>query len=60
MNGEVGRQDIVDALRALVQATGHESAGRNRCAFNTLGYTCGKVLEQRVALANANRILRDL
>lgn len=55
--GEIGRSEIIEALRALVAATGHESAGPNRCAFLTKGCTCGKIEEQRVALANANRIL---
>ena len=58
--GGIGRHELIDALRALVQACGHESAGPNRCAFNTRGCTCGKVEEQRVALAEANRLLREI
>lgn len=60
MTGGTGRQEIIDALRALVQATGHESAGPKRCLFNSRGCTCGKVFELRNALADANRLLRDL
>jgi hypothetical protein len=60
VNDAVGRQELIDALRALVQATGHESAGPNRCLFNTKGCTCGKIEEQRIALADANRILREV
>lgn len=59
MTGGTGRTELVEALRALVQACGHESAGPSRCQFNTQGCTCGKVFEQRVALADANRILRE-
>jgi len=58
--GGIGRQELIDALRTLVQACGHESAGSNRCAFDTRGCTCGKVEEQRIALAEANRILREI
>lgn len=53
------RSELVAALRALVQATGHESAGLNRCAFLMPGCSCGKIEEQRIALAEANRILRE-
>lgn len=60
MSGGIGRQELIDALRALVVATGHESAGLNRCAFNSRGCTCGKIYELRNALAQANRLLRDI
>lgn len=60
MIGGVGRQDLIDALKALIAATGHESAGPKRCAFNSRGCTCGKSYEQRNALAQANRLLRDI
>ena len=60
MIGGVGRSEIIDALRKLVMATGHESAGPGRCAFNSRGCTCGKTFEQRNALAEANRLLRDI
>jgi hypothetical protein len=58
--GGTGRTELIMALRALVQACGHESAGPNRCQFNTKGCTCGKVEEQRVALADACRLLREI
>ena len=60
MIGGVGRSEIIDALRKLVLATGHESAGPNKCAFNTRGCTCGKIFELRNALADANRLLSDI
>ena len=58
--GGIGRSDLIDALRKLVTATGHESAGPNRCQFNSRGCTCGKIFELRNALAEANRLLRDI
>ena len=60
MIGGVGRAELIDALRNLVTATGHESAGPRRCAFNSRGCTCGKIFELRNALAEANRLLRDI
>ena len=60
MEGGIGRTELIVALRALVQACGHASAGPNRCQFNTKGCTCGKVEEQRVALANACGLLREI
>ena len=60
MIGGIGRSDLIDALRKLVTATGHESAGLRRCAFNSRGCTCGKIFELRNALAEANRLLRDI
>jgi hypothetical protein len=60
MNGGIGRTELIDALRKMVAATGHESAGPKRCLFNSRGCTCGKVFEQRNALAEANRLLRDI
>jgi hypothetical protein len=54
-----GHSELIDALRSLVQATGHESAGPRRCAFLMPGCTCGQAERQRIALANANRILRE-
>ena len=57
--GGVGRAELIDALRKLVMATGHESAGQNRCAFNTAGCTCGRTEKLRVALSEANRLLRE-
>ena len=59
MIGGIGRSDLIDALRKLVAATGHESAGQNRCAFNTAGCTCGRTEKLRVALSEANRLLRE-
>lgn len=58
--GGVGRAELIEALRKLVAATGHESAGPRRCAFNSHGCTCGKIFELRNALAAANRLLRDI
>jgi len=58
--GGVGRSELIDALRALVAATGHESAGPKRCLFNSRGCTCGKIFELRNALAQANRLLREV
>jgi hypothetical protein len=52
-------QELVEVLRALMAASGHEGAGPNRCAFNTVGCTCGRTEKQRIALADANRVLRD-
>jgi hypothetical protein len=60
MNGGIGRTELVAALRALVNATGHESAGPNRCVFSSKGCSCGKIFELRNALADANRLLRDI
>ena len=60
MIGGVGRAELIDALRKLVTATGHESAGPRRCAFNSRGCTCGKIFELRNALAEANRLLREI
>jgi hypothetical protein len=60
MTGGIGRVELIAALRALVASTGHESAGPKRCMFNSLGCTCGKVFEQRNALAEANRLLREI
>ena len=60
MTGEIGRATWIDALRNLVAATGHESAGPKRCLFNTRGCTCGKIFELRNALAEANRLLREI
>jgi len=57
--GGTGRTELITALCALVQACGHESAGPNRCQFNTKGCTCGRVEEQKAALAEANRVLRE-
>ena len=59
MIGGIGRSDLIDALRKLVAASGHESAGPNRCAFNTAGCTCGRTEKLRVALSEANRLLRE-
>lgn len=56
----IRRSELIDALRNLVTATGHESAGPHRCAFNSRGCTCGKIYELRNALAEANRLLRDI
>jgi hypothetical protein len=50
---------VIEALRALVAASGHEGAGPNRCAFRTAGCTCGGTEQLRIALADANRILRE-
>jgi len=58
--GGVGRSELIDALRAMVVATGHESAGPKRCLFNSRGCTCGKIFELRNALAQANRLLREV
>ena len=60
INGDIGRTELIDALRKLVTATGHESAGPNRCQFNSRGCTCGRIFELRNALADANRLLRDI
>ena len=57
--GGIGRTELIAALRALVNATGHESAGLNRCVFNSKGCSCGKIFELRNALADANRLLRE-
>jgi hypothetical protein len=56
----IGQAELIDALRSLASSCGHEACGPNRCAFNTKGCTCGKTEELRVALANANQILREL
>jgi hypothetical protein len=60
MTGGIGRTELIVALLALLQASGHESAGPNRCQFNTKGCTCGKVEEFRVAHADACRLLREI
>lgn len=57
--GGNGQQEILDVLRALVKACGHESAGANRCAFQTAGCTCGQTERLRVAYGNATRLLRE-
>ena len=56
--GGVGRQELIDALRALVESCGHASANP-ACAFNTKGCNCGAIEKQRIALADANRLLRE-
>ena len=53
-------RDLIKALRALVESSGHEGAGPNRCAFDTKGCSCGQIEKQRIALADANRLLREV
>ena len=56
----VVRYDLIVALRMLVEASGHEGAGPNRCAFDTKGCTCGQIEKQRIALAWSNLLLREI
>ena len=60
MGGGIGRQELIDALRALALSIGHESAGPNRCVFNTAGCSCGRTAIMRAALGEATRILREI
>lgn len=52
-------EEFVDALRAVVEASGHEGAGPKRCSFSAYGCNCGRTEKLRVALADANRLLRE-
>jgi hypothetical protein len=56
---EPTREEIIGSLRNLVRACGHQSANPP-CAFNSKGCNCGQAMLQRIALAQANSLLRRI